>query len=94
MKKLNQIQEDLLESLEQVCTDDEINNLGFNCKGMLCEYAGYENFFERLWVWTKVEEKDVYIVVTMDQGNGYCSMVYHDLYIKEIVEDINGFKEK
>lgn len=88
MKKLTQISEELRLKVNQVKEDGELTDLGFTCEGLLCENEGYENFFERLWVWAKAENNEIYIVVTADSGNGYCSIVYTDMYVKEVINKL------
>lgn len=88
-KKLHQIPSELEQRLKDSSLDEYVGNLGFTCKGVLCDYEGYEKFFERLWVWVKVENDKIYTIVTVDVGNTNCDVVYMDLYIKELVEKIN-----
>jgi hypothetical protein len=76
--------------VEKVKSDEEIDKLGFTCEKKLCEYEGYEEFYDRLWVWTKLDKDSIYIIVTYDQGNSNCELVYVDIYIKEIIDKIKG----
>ena len=83
---LLQCDNELVELLKKVeCTDD-MEVLGFECRSMLCEYAGYENFYERLWACVKTyDDSTINTVVICDVGNGYCSVAYRDMYIKELM---------
>lgn len=89
MIKLAQIQKNLLKYIKKVAEFQEMENLGFTIGGKLCEYIDYENFYERLWAFYKVDKNDLYIVVMADESNGYGSVIYTDLYVKEIIELVN-----
>lgn len=91
MRKLSQIPQELKEKVNNAKEDKDLVELGFSCEGMLCENEGYENFFEHLWIWSKVENNEIYIIITVDNGNGYCSIAYVDMYVKKV---INKFKDK
>lgn len=93
-KKLNQIPSDLATKLKTSSLDEHIGTLGFTCKGHLCEYEGYEEFYERLWLWIKVEKDKIYTLVTVDGGNTNCDVVYMDLYIKELIDENNILENK
>lgn len=90
MKKFIQIDTKLSKEVNQIKTDKDISNLGFKCKGKLCEYDGYGNFNERLWVWAKTENEEIYIVVSFDTGNSNCNFAYKDMYIKEVIDEIQN----
>lgn len=88
MKNLIKITGKLQENLIKVKTDEEIVNLGFNCKKKLCDYKGYETLDERLWVWVKEQSDGIFIAITYDMGNCFCNMAYTDIYIKEVIEEV------
>ena len=89
-KRLHQIPQELVEKLKKSSLDEHIGTLGFICQGLLCEYEGYEEFYERLWLWTKVEDNKIYTLVTVDTGNTNCEVVYMDLYVKELIYGTNN----
>ena len=76
----------LLREVIQVETDNDLGNLGFECKGQLCEYKGYEGFNERLWLWVLEDEDCYYTVVASDLGNTYCTVVMVNVLIEELEE--------
>lgn len=84
-KKIVQIPKELREELQRVNNDEEVFNLGFVCRGPLCLYTGYEEFYERLFVWAKYEGNNIYTCVTADSGNCYCTLAYTDMFIKELL---------
>lgn len=88
MNKFVQINDKLKKEVSQIKKDKDVTDLGFKCRGKLCECDGYENFNERLWVWVKVENNEIYIVVTKDNSNCYCKLIYTDMYIDEIINKL------
>lgn len=89
VKKLHHITDELEKKVKMISADSDLEKLGFKCKGRLFKYEGYEEFFERLYVWVKVEDDKIYTVVVVDIGSDYCELVYQDVYIKQIVDEIN-----
>lgn len=87
--KLEQTGEWLNSKLSSVETDEDMANLGYECKGRLCEFEGYESFYERLWVCVlrDIENKTYNTAIICDQGNGYCNVAYKDFYIKGLFEE-------
>lgn len=83
--KLVQINEELSDKLKSVHLDSDLAELGFECKGHLCEQKGYEEFYERLWVWTRVEGNTIMTLVTIDAGNTNLHIIYRDLFIPGLV---------
>lgn len=81
--KLIQMPKELQEKLKNVTHDEDMDLLGFKCCGKLQDFLGYQNMYERFWVWlTKVEDGHQYISVTSDNGNGHCTVVSTDLPIE------------
>lgn len=95
IEKLNLLQcgDELESKLNNVSSDEELNGLGFTYSGHLRDYEGYEEFYERLCVWTKVSPRGINIIATVDTGNCYCHVAYRDLYIKEIIDNHNSGKD-
>jgi hypothetical protein len=54
--------------------DEQLADLGYQCKGKLCELPLYKRkgIFERLWLWEKESKPPV---ITIDLGNGWCDVV-------------------
>jgi hypothetical protein len=92
MLKLKQIPEELEEKIQSGRYDEHLDMLGFHCHGQLLDYSGFEEFFERLWVWSKTEDDAIYIIVTADAGNTNYALVYTDMYVPDIIEEINRKK--
>jgi len=69
-----EMSKELLEKLKLVDLDDEMDELGFECEGRLQEFEGFEDSYERLWVWISKTENGEYIAVTSDNGNGHCTV--------------------
>ena len=69
-----------LKHLKKITTEEELASLGYKRRGKLCELPLFKRrgVFDRLWYW----EKDTAgPVVSLDEGNGYCSMVdWGDIY--------------
>ena len=83
--QLKQITGDLYNKVSRVKTDEDLATLGFECKGYLCSYKGYESFSEYNWVWQKIVGDEIYIIAATDQGNTNCRVSYFDVYIEELV---------
>lgn len=58
--------------LAEVTKGEDMQKLGFKCQGKLNEIKGYEEEYETLWVWNDPNNLQV---VTLDEGNGYCSYI-------------------
>jgi hypothetical protein len=95
MYELHQIPEELYNLINtkgiDTILDEDLDAKGFCNDGQLCEHPGFENFFERLWVWYKIDEEShkIYTLVTQDAGNTHNYLTYHDMYVPDIIERIN-----
>ena len=76
------------QALYSVNSDEDMIRLGFTCHGQLCNFEGYEEYSERLWVWIiELKDNKVNVVVTADTENCYCNVTYIDMYVKELMEE-------
>ena len=92
MKKLDltQMPNELRETLQVNHKESILTDFKFTCQGKLNNYKGYEKFYKNLWLWSKIEDDQIFTVVTADLGNKYYHTVYVDVYVKEIVDEINS----
>lgn len=86
--KLVMINEQYSNALDNVMHENDLISLGYECKGRLCEYKYYENFYERLWVWAKQDNKlkTIEIIVTVDYGGNNCEVMYKNMCVVELLE--------
>ncbi len=69
--------------LSKVKTDEELDFLGFKCVGhvsQLPRYRGNHNL-DYLWCWVKDNGESV---ISLDKGNGYCTVMDFDLTSDDI----------
>lgn len=62
----------LMEKVKNINTFSDMNDLGFSCEGMLCNFVGHEEEYERNWLCTN---SDGLQAVINDAGNDYASFV-------------------
>lgn len=96
MYELHQIPEELYNQIKSTDTDntildEDLNAIGFCNDGQLYLHPGFETFYERLWVWYKINEEShrIYTLVTQDAGNTHNYLTYHDMYIPDIIKRAN-----
>lgn len=53
--------------------EEDLIDLGFKYVGQLIKERGYENFYEKLYMWEN-KEKEISILVA-DTGNDHCSLI-------------------
>lgn len=66
---------EFINQLKNVINNFElVDVLRFKCVGHLCEEKqGYEDYYERLWLWKNEEGIEV---VTIDLGNQCCTVLW------------------
>lgn len=90
MRRLAQLPEIIMEKARLIKNNKDIHSMGFTCQGRLCKYEGYEDFYEYLWIWTKVEGNRIFTIITVDTDNGHVRYAYKDMYIKKVIDEINN----
>ena len=86
-KKLTLVPDELSVELGRVKSDVELGNLGFKCVGQLCENVGYENFSERIWLWCKVVDDEIYTAGAFDLGGSCCDVIMENFYVPELFNE-------
>jgi hypothetical protein len=81
-----------IEKLFSIETDEDLGKLGFESQGMLVDQEGFENYYERLWIWHN--EKLKIDVMTHDIGNGWCDVVSIKKAVDEWIKPLNLLRKR
>lgn len=72
--------------LSKVKTDEDLDFLGFECVGLVSQLPSYrgKDDLDYLWCWVKDNGESV---ISLDRGNGYCTVMDFDLTSGDIERD-------